>query len=74
MTTINTNNAKTELISTLQDSNRRVTEWFSKIPADTFFIHQRAENIAHRLAFNFTLPLTWDGAKAPELPIDTETE
>jgi len=26
------------------------------------------------LCFNFTLPLTWDGAKAPELPIDTETE
>ena len=26
------------------------------------------------LAFNFTLPLIWDGVKAPELPIDTETE
>ena len=37
MTTVNT---KTELISTLQDSNRRVTEWFSKIPADTFFTRQ----------------------------------
>jgi uncharacterized damage-inducible protein DinB len=40
MTTINTNNTKTELISTLQDSNRRVTEWFSKIPAKTFFTRQ----------------------------------
>ena len=74
MTTINTNNAKTELISTLQDSNQLVTEWFMEIPADTFFIRQRAENIADGLAFNFTLPLTWDGAKAPELPLDTETE
>ena len=46
MTTINTNNAKTELISTLRDSNQRVTEWFMEIPADTFFIRQRAENIA----------------------------
>jgi two-component system sensor histidine kinase KdpD len=33
-----------------------------------------AENIADGLAFNFTLPLTWDGAKAPEVPIDTEAE
>ena len=37
MTTINT---KTELISTLQDSNQRVTEWFTKIQADTFFARQ----------------------------------
>lgn len=37
MTRINT---KTELISTLQDSNRRVTEWFLEIPADTFFTRQ----------------------------------
>jgi two-component system sensor histidine kinase KdpD len=33
-----------------------------------------AENIADGLAFNFTLPLTWDGAKAPQLPMDTENE
>ena len=26
------------------------------------------------VAFNFTLPLTWDGAKAPELPVDPEVE
>src|SRR5215211_1056931 len=37
MTTINT---KMELISTLQDSNRRVTEWFREIPANTFFTRQ----------------------------------
>jgi two-component system sensor histidine kinase KdpD len=33
-----------------------------------------AENISDGLAFNFTLPLTWDGAKPPQLPMDTETE
>jgi two-component system sensor histidine kinase KdpD len=33
-----------------------------------------AENIADGLAFNFTLPLTWDGANAPQLPMDTENE
>ena len=33
-----------------------------------------AENIADGLAFNFTLPLTWDGAKPPQVPMDTETE
>jgi two-component system sensor histidine kinase KdpD len=33
-----------------------------------------AENIAGGLAFNFTLPLTWDGARAPQLPIEPETE
>lgn len=37
MTTINT---KTELISTLRDSNRRVTEWFMEIPVDTFCTRQ----------------------------------
>ncbi len=31
-----------------------------------------AENIPDGLAFNFTLPLTWDGAKAPQLPPDPE--
>ena len=30
-----------------------------------------AENISDGLAFNFTLPLTWDGAP-PQLPLDTE--
>lgn len=33
-----------------------------------------AENVPDGLAFNFTLPLTWDGAKPPQLPMDTETE
>jgi len=33
-----------------------------------------AENIPDGLAFNFTLPLTWDGAKPPQLPLDMETE
>jgi len=33
-----------------------------------------AENVPDGLAFNFTLPLTWDGAKAPQLPMDTEME
>jgi two-component system sensor histidine kinase KdpD len=31
-----------------------------------------AENVPGGLAFNFTLPLTLDGAKPPELPMDTE--
>jgi two-component system sensor histidine kinase KdpD len=31
-----------------------------------------AENVPDGLAFNFTLPLTLDGAKPPELPMDTE--
>jgi two-component system sensor histidine kinase KdpD len=33
-----------------------------------------AENVPGGLAFNFTLPLTWDGAKPPQLPMDTEAE
>jgi two-component system sensor histidine kinase KdpD len=33
-----------------------------------------AENVSDGLAFNFTLPLTWDGAKPPQLPMDTEAE
>lgn len=33
-----------------------------------------AENVSDGLAFNFTLPLTWDGAPPPQLPMDTETE
>ncbi|HET7143509.1 MAG TPA: ATP-binding protein [Anaerolineales bacterium] len=33
-----------------------------------------AENIHDGLSFNFTLPLTWDGAPSPQLPMDTETE
>ncbi len=33
-----------------------------------------AENVQDGLAFNFTLPLTWDGASPPQLPSDTETE
>ena len=33
-----------------------------------------AENLPDGLAFNFTLPLTWNGASPPHLPMDTETE
>lgn len=36
--------------------------------------HIWAENITDGLAFNFTLPLTWDGASPPQLPMDTEIE
>lgn len=36
--------------------------------------HIWAENVPDGLAFNFTLPLMWDGARAPQLPIDTEIE
>ena len=33
-----------------------------------------AENLRDGLAFNFTIPLTWDGAKPPQFPVDTESE
>ena len=33
-----------------------------------------AENVSDGLAFNFTLPLTWDGTKPSQFPIDTEAE
>ncbi len=33
-----------------------------------------AENLTDGLAFNFTLPLTWDGAKPPQLPMEPENE
>jgi K+-sensing histidine kinase KdpD len=33
-----------------------------------------AENMSDGFAFNFTLPLTWEGALPPQLPMDTETE
>ena len=36
--------------------------------------HIWAENLSDGLAFNFFLPLTWDGARPPALPMDTETE
>jgi two-component system, OmpR family, sensor histidine kinase KdpD len=36
--------------------------------------HIWAENLIDGLAFNFTLPLTWDGARPPQLPIEPETE
>lgn len=36
--------------------------------------HIWAENLSDGLGFNFTLPLTWDGAKPPQLPPDTEVE
>jgi two-component system sensor histidine kinase KdpD len=33
-----------------------------------------AENVPDGLTCNFTLPITWDGAKPPSLPMDTEVE
>ena len=33
-----------------------------------------AENVSDGLAFNFTLPLKWEGAPPPRLPMDTELE
>lgn len=33
-----------------------------------------AENLSNGFAFNFTLPLTWDGAKAPQLPMELDAE
>ncbi len=33
-----------------------------------------AENVPDGLAFNFTLPLTWEGVRAPQLPPDPEME
>ncbi len=33
-----------------------------------------AENLPDGLAFNFTLPLTWEGMSSPTLPMDTEIE
>jgi two-component system, OmpR family, sensor histidine kinase KdpD len=33
-----------------------------------------AENVPDGLAFNFILPMTWDGTKPPQLPMDTEPE
>jgi two-component system sensor histidine kinase KdpD len=31
-----------------------------------------AENLPRGFAFNFTLPLTWDGADPPQFPVETE--
>ena len=36
--------------------------------------HIWAENVSDGLAFNFILPLTWDGAKPPQIPVEPETE
>jgi two-component system sensor histidine kinase KdpD len=36
--------------------------------------HIWAENVPDGFAFNFTLPLIWDGAAPPQLPMDSETE
>jgi two-component system sensor histidine kinase KdpD len=33
-----------------------------------------AANVSDGLAFNFTLPLNWDGVASPQLPTDTEIE
>ncbi len=33
-----------------------------------------AENVPDGLAFNFTIPLTWEGVSPPNLTMDTETE
>ena len=36
--------------------------------------HIWAENLTDGLAFNFTIPLIWDGTKPPQFPMDAETE
>ncbi len=36
--------------------------------------HIWAENLPDGLAFNFTLPLIWDGVKPPHIPTDAEAE
>jgi two-component system sensor histidine kinase KdpD len=33
-----------------------------------------AENVPDGLAFNFTIPLIWEGMSPPSLPMDLETE
>jgi two-component system sensor histidine kinase KdpD len=33
-----------------------------------------AENVPDGTAFNFTIPLTWDGASPPQLPIESDSE
>lgn len=33
-----------------------------------------AENVSDGLAFNFTIPLRWNGASPPELPVELEVE
>jgi two-component system sensor histidine kinase KdpD len=33
-----------------------------------------AENTSDGFVFNFTLPLIWDGAAPPQIPLDTEAE
>src|SRR5688572_13819107 len=33
-----------------------------------------AENLADGFAFNFTIPILWDGKPAPKLPLDSEVE
>lgn len=33
-----------------------------------------AENISDGLAFNFTVPLIWEGVSPPQMPMDTENE
>ena len=49
MTTIN---MKSELISALKDSNQRVINWFTEIPADKFFVREEeawsaSDNVDH---------------------------
>jgi two-component system sensor histidine kinase KdpD len=36
--------------------------------------HIWAENLSNGLAFNFTLPLVWDGTSSPQLPMELEAE
>jgi two-component system sensor histidine kinase KdpD len=36
--------------------------------------HIWAENVSDGLAFNFIIPLTWDGNKPPQIPAEPETE
>jgi two-component system sensor histidine kinase KdpD len=33
-----------------------------------------AENVSDSFVFNFTLPLVWDGAMPPQIPMETEPE
>lgn len=35
--------------------------------------HIWAENLSAGFAFNFTVPLTWDGALPPQVPVESET-
>lgn len=64
MTNINT---KTKLIAELKDSNQRVTNWFTEIPAENFFLRQgeiwsESDNVDHLIKSHKPI------AKALKLP------